>query len=156
MDSSNNTLLFVCLPLANIESFPVWGISCIINEIRILQRAISSDQSKLNSCVWRVILRMHSTFYICKLTREGGWNFEVLLALVTAKYVNLINYAGNLPNRWQFNNRLPLVALKKHWCRPIRVCYFYLTTTMVWSLHQSTLDRPQPKCCIAYFQLHFI
>jgi len=43
-----------------------------LNTVRILQRAISSLQSKLNQCVWPII-RMNSK----KNTEEGSWKYLV-------------------------------------------------------------------------------
>jgi len=54
-------------PYANIESLPVCVISCIINEVRILSKAIFGDQSQQNPGV-RSILRVHSK----KSTGEGS------------------------------------------------------------------------------------
>jgi len=51
------------------ESSPVWHFLCIINEVGILQRAISGDQRWLNPCVCS-ILRYQSK----NLTVEGSWN----------------------------------------------------------------------------------
>jgi len=76
-------------PPANIESSPVWDIYGRINEVRILQRATSTDKA--------TSIRVFDLFYVCilKIIKSGKWLKLYGIALITAKYANLIDYTGN-------------------------------------------------------------
>jgi len=57
-------------PLENTESPPIWGISCIINEVLIFLECTG----KVGPYVWPILL-MHCK----KITGEGGWNKAIWL-----------------------------------------------------------------------------
>jgi len=78
------------VPLANIESSPGWDISCTINLIRILQRAIPGTKPNDKT-------RLFDRFYVCILTKKRAKVVETIYGLVSFGHCEmreLINYAG--------------------------------------------------------------